>query len=432
MTLGKKIETKKAKICVVGLGYVGLPLAVEFAKKGFTVYGVDLLKEKVNKLKKGVSYVLDVSSSDVKKVIKNGNFIPTTDYSVVKDADIVNISVPTPLRRSKDPDISYITSAMNGIVPYLHKNMLIILESTTYPGTTRELIADRVKEEGYEIGKDIYVAFSPERVDPGNPVYKTHNTPKVVGGCTKKCTSLSVKLYSSIIEKVVPVTTPEEAEMVKLLENTFRAVNIGLVNELAIMCNRMGIDIWNVIDAAKTKPFGFMAFYPGPGIGGHCIPLDPMYLSWKAKMYDYYNRFIELASDVNANMPRFVVMKAFEILNKYGKSLSKSKILVLGIAYKKDIDDTRESPSIEVMKLLKEYGAKVDYSDPYVPEYIDENGNKMKSVKLSPKTVSSYDCVILTTNHSKFNYKMIAKNAKIVFDTRNGFKGVKGNNIVRL
>ncbi len=432
MALKEKFQKKNASISIVGLGYVGLPLAVSFAKNGFKVYGIDLIEEKVELLKNGKSYVLDVSDEELKEVIENGNFIPGTDYSVIKKSDAVNIAVPTPLRRSKDPDVSYINAAMDNIIPYLHKDLIIVLESTTYPGTTRELIADRIKDKGFEIGKDIMVAFSPERVDPGNPVYKTHNTPKVVGGCTKNCTETAVALYSNAIETVVPVNTPEEAEMVKLLENTFRAVNIGLVNELAVMCNRMEIDIWNVIDAAKTKPFGFMPFYPGPGIGGHCIPLDPMYLSWKAKMYDYYNRFIELASDVNANMPRFVVMKTMEILNKYKKSLNSSKILILGVAYKKDIDDTRESPAIEVIKLLKEYGANVDFSDPYVKECREQSLKNMKNISLTADNIKKYDCVILTTNHSSYDYRFIAENAKIIFDTRNGFKNFDKDNIVRL
>ncbi|MGE3062048.1 MAG: nucleotide sugar dehydrogenase [bacterium] len=433
--LMEKIKTRKAVIGVVGMGYVGLPLAVEFAKKGFTVYGIDLLKDKIDSLKKGKSYIIDVKNNEIKEIIKSGRFIPTTDYSVVKKVDCISIAVPTPLQKSKDPDVSYITSSMNSIRKHLHKDMLVVLESTTYPGTTRELIADEIEKEGYKTGRDVFVAFSPERVDPGNLKYNTKNTPKVIGGITKRDTDLSVALYSQVIDKVIPVGTPEEAEMVKLLENTFRAVNIGLVNELAIMCHRMGIDMWNVIEAASTKPFGFMPFYPGPGIGGHCIPLDPMYLSWKAKMYDFYNRFIELSSDVNTNMPRFVVGKVAEILNKRKKSIKGSKILLMGMSYKKDIDDLRESPSFEVYHLLKEDEALVTVIDPMVNSFIDERGDhrKVKVINtITEKQLKSFDCVILLTNHSKFDYKWYAKHSKVIFDTRNGFKGISKKNIIKL
>lgn len=430
----RKIEDKTIVVGVVGLGYVGLPLAIEFANKGYKVIGIDLLDEKVKQLKLGKSYIMDVKSEDVAKNIKNGNFIPTTDYSAVRKMDAVSIAVPTPLQKSKDPDVSYITNAMNGIRKHLHKDMMIVLESTTYPGTTRELIADEVEKEGYRAGKDIFVAFSPERVDPGNPKYNTKNTPKVIGGITPLDTKIAVELYGKVIEKVVAVDTPEEAEMVKLLENTFRAVNIGLVNELAIMCHRMGIDIWNVINAAATKPFGFMPFYPGPGIGGHCIPLDPMYLSWKAKMFDYYNRFIELSSDVNTNMPRFVLGKVAEIMNRKKKALNGSKILIMGVAYKKDIDDLRESPALEVYKLLTEDGAKVEFIDPLTTSFFDEKSGKrvLGIKKMTAKKLSSFDLAILLTDHSSFDYAWYAKNAKMIFDTRNGFKKFKRNNIIKL
>ncbi|MCK4524250.1 nucleotide sugar dehydrogenase, partial [candidate division WOR-3 bacterium] len=363
----EKIRNRKACIGIIGLGYVGLPLAVEYALTGYKVYGIDLLEEKIKMLKSGKSYIIDVKKSNIKKVIKNKLLVPSTKFDVIKKVDIVIIAVPTPLRKSKDPDTSYITNAVNSIKKYLHKDMLIVLESTTYPGTTRELIADEIADMGFTLSKDIFIAFSPERVDPGNKEYNTKNTPKVVGGLAKKDTEIACAIYSEVIENIVKVNTLEEAEMVKLLENTFRAVNIGLVNELAIMCHRMNIDIWNVINAAATKPFGFMPFFPGPGIGGHCIPLDPMYLAWRAKMYDYYNRFIELSSDVNSNMPRFIVGKVGELLNKHKKSVNGSKILLMGVAYKKDIDDLRESPSLEIYKLLKEEGAVVDYTDTYVP-----------------------------------------------------------------
>lgn len=431
-TLLNKINNKEAVIGIIGLGYVGLPLAIEFANDGYKVIGVDLLQSKVDMLKKGESYIIDVKSEDVKKNIESGRFQPTTDFSKIAETDAVSIAVPTPLQKSKDPDVSYITSAMNSIKDHIHKDMLIVLESTTYPGTTRELIANRVAEMGFEPGKDVFVAFSPERVDPGNPVYNTKNTPKVVGGMTKYDTELAAALYGKVLDSVVTVNTPEEAEMVKLLENTFRAVNIGLVNELAIMCHRMGIDIWNVIEAAKTKPFGFMPFYPGPGIGGHCIPLDPMYLSWKAKMYDYYNRFIELSSDVNSNMPRFVLGKIAEILNKRKKSINGSKVLLMGMAYKKDIDDLRESPSLEVYRLLKTDGAEVSFTDPMTDSFVDINGNPVKAIKVDDSNIKSFDVVILLTNHSAFDYKWYAENAQIIFDTRNGFKDFEKDNIVKL
>jgi len=431
----KKIKRKQATISVIGLGYVGLPLAIEFSKEGFLVYGIDLLSQKIDMLKKSKSYVIDVSNTDIKNVISSKKFLPTTDYSVIKESDCVLIAVPTPLQKSKDPDVSYITNAMNGIKKYLHKDMLIVLESTTYPGTTRELIVDEISKSGFKPGVDIFVAFSPERVDPGNPLYKTKNTPKVVGGLTPKDTYITKKLYGAVIEKVIQVNSPEEAEMVKLLENTFRSINIGLVNELTIMCSRMGINIWNVIDAASSKPFGFMPFYPGPGIGGHCIPLDPMYLSWKAKMFDYYSRFIELASDVNSNMPRYVLTRVSELLNSKRKCLKGSKILIMGITYKKDIDDLRESPALEVYSLLKTAGAKIRIYDPMVDSFIDEkNGNKkvkvFKSINL--KSIKNFDCVILLTDHSSFDYKNIVKNARLIFDTKNGFKNIKSKKIVRL
>jgi len=428
----EKIKNKKAKIGIIGLGYVGLPLAIEFANAGYRVYGIDLLKEKITKLKNGKSYILDVSNTDIKRNINAKRFIPSTNFALLKNADIISIAVPTPLRKSKDPDTSYIDNAMNSIEKYIHKDMLIVLESTTYPGTTRELIANRIKKLGFTLSKDIFVAFSPERVDPGNAKYNTKNTPKIVGGLSSKDTNIAYSIYSKVIDTVIKVNTPEEAEMVKLLENTFRAVNIGLVNELAIMCHRMNINIWNVIDAASTKPFGFMPFYPGPGVGGHCIPLDPMYLSWKAKMYDYYNRFIELSSDVNSNMPRFVVGKIGEILNSIKKSIKSSKILLMGVAYKKDIDDLRESPALEIYRILKQDGANVYFTDPMVDSFKDNAGNKIKGIEMNSKNIKNFDVVILLTNHSGFDYKWYARNAKIIFDTKNGFKGIHRKNIIKL
>ncbi|MFO8062086.1 MAG: nucleotide sugar dehydrogenase [bacterium] len=428
----EKIKNKEAVISVIGLGYVGLPLAVEFAKAGYSVKGIDLMEEKVKKLNNNESYVLDVASEDIADIRARGLFTAGSDYSVIAEADAVLIAVPTPLRKSKDPDTSYITDAMDKMSEYIHNNMLIVLESTTYPGTTNELIVEFVKERGFEPGKDVYAAFSPERVDPGNKHYQTHNTPKVVGGYTEIDARIAADLYDSVIETVVKVNNLEEAEMVKLLENTFRAVNIGLVNELAIMCHRMDIDIWNVINAASTKPFGFMPFYPGPGIGGHCIPLDPMYLSWKAKMYDYYNRFIELSSDVNSNMPRFVVGKIGEILNKRKKAVNGSRILLLGMAYKKDIDDLRESPGLEIYKILEFEGASVDFTDPMVESFIDNENNEIFSQEIDKDNIGSYDVVVLLTNHSDFDYSWYADNANIIFDTRNGFNGIESDKIVKL
>lgn len=428
----ERINSKEARVGVIGLGYVGLPLAVEFAKAGFDVTGIDLLQDKIDKLTKGKSYIIDVKDSDVEKTVQSGLFHPSTDFSMLQETDAVLIAVPTPLRKSKDPDTSFITNALDALEPFVHNNMLIVLESTTYPGTTRELIAQRMQEIGFNPGKDLFIAFSPERVDPGNEVFNTKNTPKVVGGFSAIDTDIATSLYSSVIETVIPVKTLEEAEMVKLLENTFRAVNIGLVNELAIMCHRMDIDIWNVISAASTKPFGFMPFYPGPGIGGHCIPLDPMYLSWKAKMYDYYNRFIELSSDVNSNMPRFVVGKIGELLNRQKKAVNGSRILLMGMAYKKDIDDLRESPSLEIYRLLGEEGAITDFTDPHVQCFTDDSGKSIKATEINDKNIGDYDIVILLTNHSQFDYKWYAANARMIFDTRNGFSGIENENIIKL
>ena len=430
-TLLKRIQNKEAIIGIVGLGYVGLPLAMEFCKGGFTVIGVDLLEDKIEQLKSGKSYVLDVAPDTVAEYVGK-TFFPTSSYSELAKADTISIAVPTPLRKSKDPDISYIVSAMEQIKKVLHKNMVIVLESTTYPGTTKELIAAEVENMGYALDKDFFIAFSPERVDPGNPVYHTKNTPKVIGGCGPNSTLIAKTLYEQVIDTVVPVDSTEEAEMVKLLENTFRAVNIGLVNELTLMCDRMGVNIWNVIDAAATKPFGFMPFYPGPGIGGHCIPLDPMYLSWKAKMFNFYNKFIELATDINGNMPRFVIEKLMHILNNEGKALSKSKILLLGMAYKNDIDDLRESPGLEIYNLLLEKNANIEFYDPYVSSF--QNGAERVSgiAELTPAKIAEYDCVVLLTAHKNLDYELIAEHSKLIFDTRNGFKGIDSKKIKRL
>lgn len=428
--LKQKIVKKEAKIGVIGLGYVGLPLAVEMAEAGFKVFGLDVDGEKVRKLKMGKSYILDVDSNRLASVVTKGLFQPGMDFSVIKQCDAISICVPTPLRKTKDPDVSYITSAVSEIKKYIHKDLLIILESTTYPGTTEELIQHEIENLGYKIGEDFFVCFSPERVDPGNPVYNTQNTPKVIGGITQVCTQLGCQLYGQVLKNIIPVSTTKVAEMVKLLENTFRSVNIGLVNEIALMCDRMGINVWEVIDAAATKPFGFMPFYPGPGIGGHCIPLDPMYLSWKAKMFNFYNKFIELASDINGNMPRYVISKIMDSLNIHSKSLRGSNILILGMAYKKNIDDIRESPALDLFSLLIEKGANVNYHDPYVSSF-KFGDSVISSVDSNPDSIREYDCVVLATDHTCFDYPMIAENAKLIVDTRNGFK-VYRENIVKL
>jgi UDP-N-acetyl-D-glucosamine dehydrogenase len=426
-----KIEDKTARVGVAGLGYVGLSLAVEFAKGGFQVLGVDISQERIDQILRGKSYIHDVKSEDITHLVQSGRLKVSSSYDLLRDADTISICVPTPLRKTKDPDTSHIRLAIAEIKRIFHTPLLIVLESTTYPGTTRELIINEIEALGYKVGKDFYVAFSPERVDPGNLNFKTRNTPKVIGGATKRCTEIARKLYDSVIEKVVVVNSTEEAEMIKLLENTFRSVNIALVNEMAQMCDRMSIDIWNVIGGAKTKPFGFMPFYPGPGIGGHCIPLDPMYLSWKAKTYDFYNRFIELATDINGNMPHFVVSKLSRILNERKKPLNGSKILILGIAYKKDTDDIRESPGLEIYRLIKQEKCSVDYNDPYVRSF-EEGGKTIHSKRISAQMLKKYNCVVASTNHSYYDYLFIAKHATLIFDTRNAFKGIKSKKIVRL
>ncbi|HSG05652.1 MAG TPA: nucleotide sugar dehydrogenase, partial [Nitrospiria bacterium] len=361
------IETKKARVGVIGMGYVGLPLAVEFGKCGLEVTGIDLNAERVSILENGKSYIPDVPSREVEDLVQKKLLRPTTRPDVLKDLDAISICVPTPLRKTKDPDLSFILASVKEVSRFLRPGQLIILESTTYPGTTDELLVPLFEEKGFTVGKDIFLAFSPERVDPGNPQYKTKNIPKVVGGATPRCTKMATTLYRMVMERVYPVSNATVAEMVKLLENTFRSVNIGLVNEIALMCDRMGIDVWEVIDAAKTKPFGFMPFYPGPGIGGHCIPLDPFYLSWKAKQFDFESRFIELAGVINGQMPHFVVGKVIDALNRFRKSVNGAKVLILGVAYKKDISDVRESPALDIMQLLSRRGAKLSYCDPHVP-----------------------------------------------------------------
>ena len=417
--LYQKLNDHTAHIVILGLGYVGLPLATVLADAGYRVTGVDLDGEKVKLVNQGISYIDDVETSLVKKLVDGKKLQATTDFSVVSEADAVSICVPTPLRKTRDPDLSYIVAVSESIVDYVHSDMVIVLESTTYPGTTRELLLPMlIEKSGLEVGENFFLAFSPERVDPGREDWTTINTPKVVGGITPACTEMAAKFYEGAMENVVRVTTTEVAEMTKLLENTFRMVNIGLVNEMAIMCDRMGIDVWEVIDAAATKPFGFMKFTPGPGLGGHCIPIDPLFLSWKLKSLNYTARFIDLASEINIGMPRYVVGKVQEALNNQHKAINDSKILVLGAAYKPDIDDVRESPALDVIGLLEQSGAEVSYHDPFIPELHHENVD-LSSVPDLMKAVESVDCVVIITNHSQYDYAAIHKKAKCVMDARN-------------
>jgi UDP-N-acetyl-D-glucosamine dehydrogenase len=421
----EKIQSRTARAGVVGLGYVGLPLAVELARAGFRTTGIDLDDRKVQAVNGGRSYIPDVPSADVQRLRQTGKLEATADFGIVRELDSINICVPTPLRKTKDPDMSYIVSAVEAIAKHLHPGMLIILESTTYPGTTEEVVQPLLEETGLKAGVDFFLAFSPERVDPGNPTFQTHNVPKVIGGHTPECSKLAAALYGSAIKPLVPVSSTRVAEMVKLLENTFRAVNIGLVNELALMCDRMNIDVWEVVDAAATKPFGFMPFYPGPGLGGHCIPIDPFYLSWKAKQTGFEPRFIELAGHINANMPHFVVDKVAEALNARRKSINGSRILIAGIAYKRDIDDMRESPALDVLGLLEAKGATVAYADPYVPEVHGRewSGRRdLRAVDMTRGTIGQYDCVVIVTDHKAFDYDALLAEADVIVDTRNAIR----------
>lgn len=431
--LEEKIRSKKAKLAVVGLGYVGLPLAVGFAKKGFTVFGIDMDSQRIATLQEGKSYILDVPQEGLQDALRNKTFQATTHYQDAKEADVVVICVPTPLRKSKDPDLSFIISAIQSLAPFVHQGQLIILESTTYPGTTEEVILPLLESGGLKAGKHFCLCFSPERVDPGNKTYHTENIPKVIGGVTEQCGALGKLFYEQLIREVVTVSSPRVAEMVKLLENTFRGVNIALVNELALMCHHLQIDVWEVIEAAKTKPFGFMPFYPGPGLGGHCIPIDPIYLLWKARIHGFEVRFIELATQVNSYMPRHVVERTAEILNDTQKPLRGSRLLIIGVSYKKDVNDVRESPAIEIIKLLKEKGADVSYHDPYVPELKLEGGEVLKSVALSDEGLRRIDCVVVVTDHS-MDYQRLFEKSTLIFDTRNALRHVKGKGakIVRL
>jgi UDP-N-acetyl-D-glucosamine dehydrogenase len=430
MNLVEKIKQKKVRCAIIGLGYVGLPLAVELAEAGVEVVGIDLDKSKVDSINNKKSYIQDVPTARLKELVSKGMLVATTAYSALMNVDTINICVPTPLRKTKEPDISYIVKSAEQITRYLKKGQLVILESTTYPGTTDEVLLPMFEAKGLKVGKDFFLAFSPERVDPGNPKYTTKNIPKVVGGVTPACTEAAKALYELAIDNVHSLSSTRVAETVKLLENTFRSVNIGLVNELAQMCDKMGIDVWEVIDAAKTKPFGFMAFYPGPGLGGHCIPIDPLYLSWKARLYGFEARFIELASQINGEMPEHVVRMVGDALNTKGKSINGAKILILGVAYKKNVSDCRESPAFEIIHELNQKGAKVIYNDPYV-ESFKENSLKLKSVKLTPEVLRKSDCVVIVTDHDKHDYDFIVKNASLIVDTRNAIKA-KNSKVVKL
>jgi UDP-N-acetyl-D-glucosamine dehydrogenase len=428
--LTSKITTRTARVGVVGLGYVGLPLAVEFAKAGFSVTGIDLVESKVARFNAGDSYVQDVSRADMSALTSQQKLRATTDFSVIAELDTINICVPTPLRKTKDPDMSYIVSACQEMAKFFHPGMLVILESTTYPGTTEEVVLPMLAASGLQVGRDFFLCFSPERVDPGNPKYQTKNIPKVVGGVTPACTDMGALFYAQALETVVPVRSTQVAEMVKLLENTFRMINIGLVNELAIMCDRMGINIWEVIDAAATKPFGFMPFYPGPGLGGHCIPIDPFYLSWKTRQAGIEARFIELAGYINGQMPHFVVEKVQNALNDRGKAVKGSRVHVLGVAYKRDINDVRESPALDIIHLLQRRGADISFSDPYVPS-IQIEQETLFATDLSA-AVGQADCVVIVTDHKDIDYQAVLRDADLVVDTRNALRGIVSDKIVRL
>lgn len=431
-----KLKEKNARIAILGLGYVGLPLAVVFGEAGFHVTGIDPDTRKIEAISKGLSYIPDVPTEAVEKLVKSGHLTATTDFAVLKDIDAVSICVPTPLRKTGDPDMSFILSATEELAKYMHKGMVIVLESTTYPGTTRELLLPKLgTDHGLAVGEDWFLAFSPERVDPGREDWTTINTPKVMGGITEACGEVATAWYEGAIDTVHRVSSAEAAEMAKLLENTFRMINIGLVNELAIMCERLGIDVWEVIDAAASKPFGFMKFSPGPGLGGHCIPIDPLYLSWKMKSFNYNARFIELASEINTNMPRYVVSRVMEALNERGKALKGSKLLILGVAYKADVDDVRESPALDVIGLLRNKGAIVEYHDPYIPHIHHEHeGWHMDSVKDMMSSVKDADIVVIITDHKAYDYADVVEAAQSVFDSRNATRKFVKNNekVVRL
>ena len=429
-TLKARVVGGDARVGILGLGYVGLPLAVEFGAAGLNVTGFDLSERKVNSLNQGESYIQDVETARLKDLVTKGRVQATTDFTKIRECDALIICVPTPLSKTKDPDLEMVVSATRRIAENMRAGQLVVLESTTYPGTTDELILPMLSEKGLRVGVDFFLAFSPERVDPGNPKFHTRNTPKVIGGVTAACTAVAQALYARAVETVIPVSSTQAAEMVKLLENTFRSVNIGLVNEVALMCRRLNVSVWEVIDAAATKPFGFMAFYPGPGLGGHCIPIDPLYLSWKLKTLNYRARFIELASEINAGMPEYVVDRLVEALNDRERSLRGSRVHILGAAYKKDIEDVRESPAVDFIKILQSKGAKVTYTDSWVPT-LEHEGIDLKSIDAVP-AVEEADAVVIITDHSKVPYADLVSRAKLVLDARNATRGIEAPNIVRL
>jgi UDP-N-acetyl-D-glucosamine dehydrogenase len=432
--LEEKIRNRTAKVSIVGLGYVGLPLATIFAEAGFNVTGIDPDQQKIDQIQRGESYIQDVPSQQLARLTNSGKLQATSEFSVLAEAEAISICVPTPLRKTGDPDLSFILEVSDELVNYIHKGMVVVLESTTYPGTTREILLPKLTEvSGLEVGRDFFLAFSPERVDPGRKDWTTYNTPKVIGGITASCSEIASLWYEQALETVVPVSSAESAEMAKLLENTFRMINIGLVNEMAIMCDRLGLDVWEVIDAAATKPFGFMKFTPGPGLGGHCIPIDPLYLSWKLRALNYTARFIELASEINTGMPRYVVGKVQDALNELSKPLKGSRVLIIGAAYKPDVDDIRESPALDIIGLLKQKGAEVFYHDPYIPMIAHDDWS-LKSIGDVVPGVRDMDCVVIVTNHYNYDYARILENAPLIIDTRNALGELARDNsqVVRL
>ncbi|WP_341274555.1 nucleotide sugar dehydrogenase [Senegalia massiliensis] len=430
----RKIQEKTAKVAVVGLGYVGLPLAVEKAKAGYNTVGFDVQDEKVDMVNNGKNYIGDVVDSELSDLVDRGLLSATTDFSIVKDSDFIAICVPTPLDEHQQPDISYVKASTEDISKYIKKGSIVVLESTTYPGTTEELLLPILEEgSGLKCGKDFFLAFSPERVDPGNLIYKTKNTPKVVGGVGKDATKIAAEMYRNVLESdVLEVSSPKVAEMEKILENTYRNINIGLANEMAIICNKMGINVWEVIDAASTKPYGFQAFYPGPGLGGHCIPLDPYYLSWKSREYDYHTQLIETSGIINDQMPGYVIDRSSKILNRYKKALNGSKVLVLGVAYKQDIDDYRESPALKVIENFEKEGSIVEYFDPNVSEYKYKGSKKLGLPELTEEKLQQADLVVITTAHTKVDYNFVSENAKFIFDTKNAMKNIESRENIEL
>ncbi|EES72750.1 nucleotide sugar dehydrogenase [Paenibacillus sp. oral taxon 786 str. D14] len=429
----EKIKSKECVVGIIGMGYVGVPLALAFAYNNIKVIGFDIDEIKTQNINDGISYFKHIPSEKIKKVSEQKIFTATTDFSVISDVDAIILCLPTPLNKYREPDLSFIVNTMDSILPYLRKGQLLSLESTTYPGTTDEELATRISSMGLELGKDFFLVYSPEREDPGNPNFSTSTIPKVVGGTTKECLEVGVALYESIIDKVIPLTSTKAAELTKLLENIYRSVNIGLVNEMKMIADRMDIDIWEVIDAAATKPFGFTPFYPGPGLGGHCIPIDPFYLTWKAKEYGLNTRFIELSGEINTSMPEWVIHKIADALNEAEKSVKNSQVLVLGLSYKKNIDDVRESPSVELLELLRAKGARISYSDPYLPRFpkMREHHFDLNSVDITPEVLKQMDCVVISTDHDDFDYNMILEHSSLIVDTRGVYRGVTSDKVVR-